>query len=169
VKRKILSVLIAHGFLLCIATAARANGAVPDYFNHGCALWDAPPTLAMAIADIESGFHPWAVNIQGKSHYMKSRESALALIRKASAQRKSYDVGLMQINSYWLDKLRLDPVDVLDPKINVIIGCWILSEELKRHGMNWKGIGAYHTPVNKYPARARAYAEKAMRAWEDYK
>ncbi len=168
-RAKIFSVLAAHCLFLCIATAAQAKEAMREHFNHGCALWGAPPTLALAIADIESGFNPWAVNIQGKSHYLRDRESALALIRKASSQRKSYDIGLMQINSYWLDRLNLDPVDVLDPKINVIIGCWILSEELKRHGMTWKAIGAYHTPVNKNPARARAYAAKALKAWKDYK
>lgn len=168
-KMKILSVLAVHCFVLCIATAARADGVMREHFASGCALWGAPPSLAMAIADIESGFNPWAVNIQGKSYYMRDRESALALIRKASAQRKSFDIGLMQINSYWLDRLGLDPVDVLSPKINVIIGCWILSEELKRYGMTWKAIGAYHTPVNKNPARAKAYAAKALRAWEDYK
>lgn len=123
----------------------------------------------MAIADIESGFHPWAVNIQGKSHYLKDRESALALIKKAASQRKSYDIGLMQINSYWLNRFKLDPADVLDPRINVIIGCWVLAEELKRYGMTWKAIGAYHTPVDRNPARAREYASKALRAWENYK
>ncbi|MDL2313945.1 lytic transglycosylase domain-containing protein [Desulfovibrio sp. OttesenSCG-928-C14] len=155
-------------FLIIVATA-NASEKMNIHFEEGCGMWGTPTSLGMAIAKVESDFRPWAVNIQGKSYYMNDRESALALIKKASAQRKSYDLGLMQINSYWLKKLKLNPADVLDPKINVIIGCWILSEELKRYGMTWKAIGAYHTPVAKNPDRARAYANKVLRTWEDYK
>lgn len=166
---KAITIAAVNCCLLFIVSMAYAHETMKEHFTAGCEQWGAPPSLAMAIANVESGFHPWAINIQGKSHYMDSRESALSLIRRASAQRKSYDIGLMQINSYWLRRLKLDPADVLDPRINVIIGCWILSEELKRYGMTWRAIGAYHTPIDKNPTRARAYANKVLRAWEGYK
>lgn len=162
--------IIAVNYLfICIVTVAHAHEKMTTLFEDGCGAWGTPPSLAMAIAKVESDFRPWAVNIEGKSHYMKDRDSALALIKTASARRQSFDVGLMQVNSYWIRKLKLELTDVLDPKLNVLIGCWILSEELKRYGMNWKAIGAYHTPVSKNPDRARAYADKVYRAWESYK
>lgn len=166
---KSIGTVVLSAMFLFMVSLAYGYEKVAEHFEDGCSMWGTPPSLAMAIAKVESDFRPWAVNIQGKSYYMNDRESALALIKKASAQQKSYDVGLMQINSYWLKKFKLNPADVLDPKINVIIGCWILSEELKRYGMTWKAIGAYHTPVAKNPDRAKAYANKVIRTWEDYK
>ena len=166
---KSMCLLVVNVFFMCMVSLAHAHEKVAMHFDDGCGPWGVPPSLAMAIAKVESDFRPFAVNIQGKSHYMKDKESALALIKKASSRRQSFDVGLMQINSYWLKKFNLDPAEVLDPKINVIIGCWILSEELKRYGMNWKAIGAYHTPPSRNPERARAYANKVLKAWEDYK
>lgn len=159
----------ANMLCICMGFDAHAKENVEHYFISGCGLWGAPPSLAMAIADVESGFRPWAVNVQGKSHYFQDKGAALAVIHKAAAHKKSYDVGLMQINSYWLRRLKLDPEHVLDPKINVIIGCWILSEEVKRYGLTWKAIGSYHTPIDKKPARAKAYANKVLKAWEGYK
>lgn len=166
---KSIGMLALNSMFLFMASSAHAYEKMTDHFEDGCGMWGAPPSLAMAIAKVESDFRPWAINIQGQSYYMSNREGALALIKKAAAQRKSYDVGLMQINSYWLRKFNLNPADVLDPKINIILGCWIISEELKRYGMTWKAIGAYHTPVAKNPDRARAYAIKVLRTWEDYK
>lgn len=166
---KSIGMLAVNVMFLFIVSAAHAHEKMAAHFEDGCGMWGTPPSLAMAIAKVESDFRPWAVNIQGKSHYMNDRESALELIKKASAQRKSYDVGVMQVNSYWLKKFKLNPADVLDPKINIILGCWILSEELKRYGMTWKAIGSYHTPVAKNPDRARIYANKVLRTWKDYK
>ncbi len=154
---------------LGMASAASANEGLSEQFKGACEIWGAPPSLAMAIARLESDFRPWAVNIQGVSHYPPDRESALVLARRAIVQRKSIDIGLMQINSYWLRRLGLDPADVIDPKINLILGCWILSEELKRYGLSWKAVGAYHTPIEKNPSRARAYANKVLSVWEVYK
>lgn len=168
-RLKAISVTALTCCFFFIVTMANAKEVGKEHFIVGCEKWGTPASLAMAVANVESGFHPWAINIQGKSHYMENRESALALIERASAQRKSFDIGVMQINSYWLRRLKLDPVDVIDPRINIIIGCWILSEELKRYGMTWKAIGAYHTPIDKNPARARAYANKVLRTWEGYK
>ena len=166
---KSMCILAANALFICLISTAHAHEKMVAHFEEGCGMWGTPPSLAMAIARVESGFRPFAVNIQGKSHYMNSRESALELIKKASSRRQSYDIGLMQINSYWLKKFKLNPAEVLDPRINIIVGCWILSEELKRYGMNWKAIGAYHTPISKNPERARAYANKVLKAWEDYK
>jgi soluble lytic murein transglycosylase-like protein len=169
VALKPICILVITYIFICTASAAHANDKLAAHFEDGCGMWGVPPSLAMAIAKVESDFRPFTINVQGRSHYMNDKESSLALIKKASSSRQSYDVGLMQINSYWLNKLNLDPAEVLDPRINIIIGCWILSEELKRYGMNWKAIGAYHTPVNKNPERARTYADKVLKAWEDYK
>ena len=94
---KSLGILAINYMFLFMVTVAHANEKMVMHFEEGCGMWGTPASLGMAIAKVESDFRPWAVNIQGKSHYMNDREGALALIKKASAQRKSFDVGLMQV------------------------------------------------------------------------
>ena len=121
---------------------------------------DAPPALLEAIAIQESGKNPLVVNVAGKDHYPASREDALRVIRQAQAAGKSYDVGLFQINSWWIDRYRLAPEILLDPAINRQWGLFILSQEIARHGLNWKAVGKYHSPDNE---RGRRYAWKIYR------
>ncbi|MDL2290634.1 lytic transglycosylase domain-containing protein [Desulfovibrio sp. OttesenSCG-928-F20] len=114
-----------------------------------------PPALVKAIARQESGLNPLAVNIAGKSHYPATREEAERLIREALAAGKSFDVGKMQINSWWMKRFSLDPFSLLDPDVNEAWGKRILAEEITRHGLNWQAVGKYHSPD---PERGRRYA-----------
>ena len=121
---------------------------------------DAPPALLEAIAIQESGKNPFVINVAGKDHYPASREDALLIIRQAQAAGKSYDVGLFQINSWWIDRYGLAPEILLDPAINLQWGLFILSQEIARHGLNWKAVGKYHSPDRE---RGRRYAWKIYR------
>ena len=114
-----------------------------------------PAQLMEAIARQESGLNPLAVNIAGKSYYPATRKEAEQLIQKALAAGQSFAVGKFQINSWWMERLAIDPVSLLDPDTNERWGKWILAEEIARHGLNWKAIGKYHSPD---PERARRYA-----------
>lgn len=114
-----------------------------------------PAPLVAAIARQESGLNPLAVNIAGKSYYPATREEAEQLIQKAIAAGQSFDVGTMQINSWWMERLAIDPFSLLDPATNERCGKWILAEEIARHGLNWKAVGKYHSPD---PERGRQYA-----------
>ncbi len=114
-----------------------------------------PPALVKAIARQESGLNPLAVNVAGKSYYPATREEAERLIREAIAAGKSFDVGKMQINSWWMNRFGIDPVSLLDPDVNEAWGKRILAEEIARHGLNWQAVGKYHSPDSE---RGRQYA-----------
>ena len=129
--------------LLCLHTSALAAEPEP------------PAQLVDAIARQESGLNPLAVNIAGKSYYPATREEAERLIRDALAAGESFDVGKMQVNSWWMERLAIDPLSLLDPATNERWGKWILAEEIARHGLNWKAVGKYHSPDLE---RGRRYA-----------
>lgn len=134
-----------------------------SFFERASARWGPPREVLWAIADQESSYHPWTINVEGKAYYPNDLDSALRIIRRAERENKSYDFGLMQINCWWLSYLGLRAEDVLTPAVNVHLGAWILAKEIERYGgLHWKSIGSYHTPASRNPARAKEYANRIM-------
>ena len=125
---------------------------------------DAPPGLLEAIAIQESDRNPLAVNVAGKDYYPATREEAMRIILQAQAAGMSYDVGMFQINSWWIDRYRIAPESLLDPTINRQWGVFVLSQEIARHGLNWKAVGKCHSPDLE---RGRRYAWKIYRYFVD--
>lgn len=104
-----------------------------------------PAPLVEAVAWQESGLNPLAVNIAGKSYYPTTRKEAEQLIREALAAGKSFDVGKMQINNWWMKRFSISPFSLLEPDMNEAWGKRILARELSRHGLNWQAVGKYHS------------------------
>lgn len=102
---------------------------------EGC--WDSAgkaygvdPWLLMAVAKVESSFKANAINRN---------------------KNNSYDIGMMQINSFWLPtlgKYGISSKDLLNPCTSVFVGSWIIAQNIKRFGFNQDGIGAYNSPGN---------------------
>lgn len=139
---------------LCTATE------LTDIFDAPCQQYGVPKRLVIAIAKTESSLKPWVVNVAGKDHYPKTKQEALHIIHDAKARGLSHDIGIMQINNYWLKKLNISPETALEPKNNATLGVWILAQEIRRHGYNWTAVGAYHSPT---PWRQQAYVQKVAR------
>jgi len=94
------------------------------------------PALLKAIAKAESNLNPSATNHNGN---------------------RTVDVGLMQINSIWADKLGDTWNHLFDPCTNVMVGAWILSRCIQDYGSIWQAVGCYHSRI---PAKRDAYAAK---------
>jgi soluble lytic murein transglycosylase-like protein len=100
------------------------------------------PELLYAIARTESGLDPQAVG------------------RNRNGSR---DIGLMQINSVWLPRLRSHGIaerDLFDPCTSIHVGAWILAGNVRRLGYTWEAVGAYNAAS---PSLRRAYAERVYR------
>jgi hypothetical protein len=124
-----------------------------------------PQPLLLAIARVESNLYPWTLNIEGRSFRFDSKEEALLKAQEARVAGRSFDVGLMQVNDWWLRKYGLPLEAALDPLTNIYIGGWILKQELDRHGGDLRAaVGAYHSPK---PARAERYAKLVFGAVQD--
>lgn len=93
-------------------------------FEEAGAMYGVSPRLLWAIAKVESGFNPSAVNYN---------------------QNGTYDFGVMQINSMWRRSLGKNIWQALgDPCINVKVGAWILAQCIQKHGYTWKAVGCYN-------------------------
>lgn len=84
----------------------------------------------------------------------------------------TYDIGLMQINSSWLQTLKtykLNEKSLKDPCLNLKVGAWILSRNVHQYGWNWEAIGAYNVGCQKLTKtecskRRFVYAKKVHNA-----
>lgn len=85
--------------------------------------------------------------------------------RAIGYNRNSYDMCMMQVNSWWVPKLtqqfgftardlRSDPCKCVEA------GLWILSQSIDRYGLTWTAIGDYNA---KTPAKQTQYA------WQIYR
>ena len=103
------------------------------------------PWLLMAVAKVESSFNSRAIN---------------------KNSNKSYDLGIMQINSSWLPVLNKNGIttrDLFNPCTNIFVGSWIMAQNIKHFGFNQDGIGAYNSPGN--ITIRRNYAKKVYQAY----
>lgn len=130
-------------------------------FKATCSELAVPQDVTMAIAHVESGFNPWAVNIEGKGYQFDSKEDALAKAQEAQNSGRSFDVGVMQVNNWWLKKFDIPLEAALDPEANIYLGGWILKQEIDRHPTLKAAVGAYHSPNQ---TRANRYANLVMAA-----
>jgi soluble lytic murein transglycosylase-like protein len=130
---------------------------VPAFCQASCwedagARYGISPHLLYAIAKTESGLRPAAANLSHRG------------------RTKSYDIGLMQINSRWVPQLSRgfgisEAALYGEPCTNVMVGAWILASLFQRHGITWDSVGAYNTACSElrgtacHSSRAR-YAQK---------
>lgn len=101
--------------------------------------------LLLAIIKTESNFDPNAINVNTSG---------------------SEDVGIMQINSEWIPKIKslgYDRVSLFDPCTNIRVGSWILAQEIYRFGYTWEAVGAFNAgPSPSRSARRAIYANRVF-------
>jgi soluble lytic murein transglycosylase-like protein len=130
--------------LLCTSAASASC------WETAGARYDIHPWLLAAIAKVESGFDPSAVN---SAHVGRTG---------------SVDLGLMQINSTWLPVLARHGITrerLFDPCTSITVGAWILAGLFARYGVTWEAIGAYNAACVRLDAtectrRRAGYARK---------
>jgi soluble lytic murein transglycosylase-like protein len=147
--------------LLVFLLPGRCWSFSPDVFTRASSATGIPVELILAVSHVESGFHPHAINVAGRPFQPSSRGEAEWILSRSG---DNVDIGLMQINwGHWGKRFGLSKIDLLDPRLNVLLGARIL-EYCVRAGGSWrKGVALYHSP---HEARQQEYVEKV---WQSYR
>jgi hypothetical protein len=122
-----------------------------------------PSGLLLAIATVESGSKPYALNIQGKSVIGRNKREAVDLIHEALANGiTNIDVGVMQLNVRWHRENFGSIEEMLEPKKNIEYAASFLLTLYKKYG-NWhRAVRFYHSSRAEY---YRKYSRKITLAW----
>ena len=148
--------------------ALPCDSEVPWGYKRIAAQNDVPADLLFAIAQVESGIKrhsgkilpwPWALNIEGNSHFFKTKFAAIQKAKTAANQGKhSIDVGLMQVNWRFHSRRFKDLESAFDPYTNLEAGAGVLHDCYKRT-LDWlQATACYHSPSNRI--RGKRYRNK---------
>ena len=122
-----------------------------------------PSGLLLAIATVESGSKPYALNIQGKSVIGRNKREAVDLIHEALAEGiTNIDVGVMQLNVRWHRENFGSIEEMLEPKKNIEYAASFLLTLYKKYGDWHKAVRLYHSSTAEY---YRKYSRKITLAW----
>jgi soluble lytic murein transglycosylase-like protein len=130
--------------LVTLGTPASARTPAPAGCVEQVAAWSGiHPTLLRAIAWVES------------------RGDHLAFNRNKNG---TYDVGLMQINSFW-HRRGIGPwwEALGHPCVNLAAGAWVLRQCVGDHGYTWGAVGCYNAGSNWTKGAKRRAAEAYVR------
>lgn len=147
--RWVVMVTMLAGVTPRIASGASANPSAvasseADPYMAAAKDADVPLHVLIAIAGAESAYHPWALDIEGRQVFCHSRAEAERVL--ANTATTNVDIGLMQINwRFWGARLGIAKNDLLDPRINLLMGARILRDSLSRSGTIWQRISNYHS------------------------
>lgn len=139
---------LAAAIASLIGGIAYANDELTACFRDAGERYAISPALLLAIAEVESGLDPAAVNVNANG---------------------TTDIGLMQINSWWFPELKrygIAPRDLRDPCVNIGVGAWILAGNFRQYGFGWRAVGAYNAGTGTDQLTERRREDYAIKVHE---
>lgn len=115
-----------------------------DCFDEAGRAYKVPPLLLQAIAWVESRY----------DHNAEHRNT-----------NGSTDMGVMQINSLWLEPLSeygIKQKHLYDACFNINVAAWILRRQINEVGYNWQAVAHYHS---RDAELGDSYARKVARVY----
>ena len=130
-----------------------------------------PKRVLGTIAAVESGRAvgrkivpwPWAINVDGASHYLATKAEAIAAVQAfRAAGARSIDVGCMQINLAAHPQAFSTLDDAFDPAANTSYAARFLRILTQQTGRIAIAMTAYHSQT---PEFAADYARRLLAIW----
>lgn len=117
-----------------------------------------PNGLLMAIAMVESGGRgrpsPLALNIEGRTHYPRNKDTALKLMHYGKGKlRQDMWVGCLQLSSRHHRRYFKSTEDMLDAAQNVRRGAAYLASHYRKYGSWTDAVARYHGSSEEFSQR----------------
>ncbi|SOE18187.1 transglycosylase-like protein with SLT domain [Hoeflea halophila] len=129
-----------------ILAAARAHGVPPGILH----------SVGLTETGRKGSLYPYALNIEGRAVYARSRADALREFEQARAEGKTLiDLGCMQINHRYHGGEFSSVAAMLDPRANVDYAARFLSRLHARHETWTMAVARYHAGPNNDPAQKK--------------
>lgn len=112
--------------LFIVITHMAFAGTLSECFFTAGKKYNISPVILRCIAKTESDLNTHAIH-KNSNH--------------------TYDVGIMQINSFWKDIIGEGrwKYTVRNPCYNIFVGAWVLVNCIQKFGYNWQAVSCYHT------------------------
>ncbi|OZG32436.1 lytic transglycosylase domain-containing protein [Rickettsia endosymbiont of Culicoides newsteadi] len=150
-------------FLLSISVSVHADSQIANLIKTIEYQYAIPSGLLLALANVESNYQPYSLNISGKSVISNSVEQAKNIAEQYLQKGKqNIDIGVMQLNYFWHGKNFTSIAEMLTPKKNIHYAAQLLTGLYKQHGSWHKAVRYYHSRNPKYH---RQYSRKVLVAW----
>lgn len=162
--------LLILGFATNVAFGAEGKARLAqqlkEYITYVEKQNNIPSGLLLAIANVESGLKPFALNIEGRTVFAKSYPEAILLAKQAIGSGiTNIDLGIMQVNYRWHNDRFKDIDEMLHPKSNIKYAGKLLSSLYKQHGCWHKAVRFYHSST---PEHHLKYSRKIVQRWLKY-
>lgn len=140
--------------------AVAAAGVCEAEILSAARAYGVPPGILYSVGLTETGrkgaLYPYALNIEGRTVYAKSRDAAISEFERARAEGKSLiDLGCMQINHHYHGAEFISVTAMLDPRANVDYAARFLARLHARHETWTMAVARYHAGPNNNPAQKR--------------
>lgn len=112
------------------------------------------------------GVDPWLLYSVA---YVESTHNPSAISK--TNRNGTYDIGLMQINSFWLPTLKKHGITESHLKnacVSTYVGAWVMAQNIRRYGYSWEAIASYNVGNVKNPNRRRIGYGYAMKVYREY-
>jgi hypothetical protein len=160
-------IIVTFGIIISLlspnAGYAATRGELLELISNAEKEHNIPKGLLLAVAKTESNLEVYALNINGRSHFSKDKDTALETINRALDKGiTNIDIGTAQINYKWHGHKFSSIEDMLSPEVNIKYAAKLLFKLKQEHG-NWhQAIRLYHSSK---PKHHRQYSRKVVLCW----
>jgi len=143
--------------------SAGSTGSIKDVIAEQEIKQGIPQDLLKAIAKIESGISPWAVNAGGRAHMFSSKEEAAKYVRELVGEgTTNFSVGCMQLHYASHRGQFTSDEAMLEPKNNIAHAAKLIKSLANRLGSMERAIKFYHSPT---PFHHNRYIHRVYGVW----
>jgi hypothetical protein len=162
-KLTMISIFLLTALIAVSARVHADNSNIVNLIKITESQYDIPSGLLLALANVESNYQPYALNIAGKSVISNSAKQAEFIAERYLQQgKKNIDIGVMQLNYFWHGKHFASVSEMFDLKKNINYAASLLTSLYKQHGSWHKAVQHYHSANPQYH---RQYSQKVLVAW----